>query len=397
MTDTLHYGPAAETDVPTLARLMHEAFAGPLNRSEEWVRLHAFDNIRVTRGAPGGLPESCLFRIPMGMHFGGRSVPMVGVAGVAADPTKRGQGSGRRMMERCVQEIGEAGVAVSGLYASTRPLYRQVGYEAAGGRYEHELPIDRLPKFRTDLTIRRLTSEDQPQMTRCYSAFASQQNGTLDRGSYIWARVWKNRGEPYHAFGAVNRDGDLEGYVLLTQQPPPGFGKHNVILSDFAATSAQGVRALSTFLAGYTTMGDKVVYFGGPTHPLFTLLPHQWGTIRVFEPWMLRVTNVAAALEHRGYDPGVRARITLDVHDETIPMNTGTWGVEVEDGRARVTKGATAGESLRTDARGLAAIYSGYLTPQDAALSGMCEASPAALAAARSVFAGPSPWMSDFF
>jgi predicted acetyltransferase len=42
-------------------------------------------------------------------------------------------------------------------------------------------------------------------------------------------------------------------------------------------------------------------------------------------------------------------------------------------------------------------MYTGYLSPFEAAALGLVEAGQRSLAAMQSLFAGPSPWMRDFF
>lgn len=395
MTADCTYGIASESDFPAVARLISEAFGGPLPGAEEWARSHGASNIRVMREQAEA--RSCLIRIPMGQFFGGRSVPMVGIAGVGADVTRRGQGLGRRMMTECVREIAAEGVALSALYASTRPLYRQVGFESAGARFEYEIPLDRLPKFTDTLEVRRISPDNQSDMTRCYNAVASTHNGPLDRGAYCWGRVWKFRDEPFKGFGAFNARGEIEGYVTLAQRrpPPPAMTNHDVVLSDAIFTTAAAARTLVNFLAGFTTVGDRLRFFGSPNHAIFMLLGHHHAQIRQQEAWMLRITDVKRALEQRGYNPHVRARLAFEVSD-VIDANRGPWTLDVEAGRATATR-AASDAPLRTSIRGLAAMYTGYLSPREAMIAGLCEGPAQMLDAAGAVFAGEMPWMVDFF
>ncbi len=77
---------------------------------------------------------------PMRQWWHGRSMPMAGVAGVKVAPEERGRGVGTAMMTRLLDEISERGFAVSVLFPTTAPLYRGMGWEIAGGRYETVLP-----------------------------------------------------------------------------------------------------------------------------------------------------------------------------------------------------------------------------------------------------------------
>ena len=78
------------------------------------------------------------------------------------------------------------------------------------------------------------------------------------------------------------------------------------------------------------------------------------------------------------------------------PANAGRWTLRVEEGRGRVERGGRGRIAL--DARGLAALYSGFHGADTLAAFGRLKASaPEDLATAVALFAGPTPWMPDMF
>lgn len=388
------FSPAAERDVPALVSLITDAFAGPADAAEAWVRTHALFNVRVLRDADR--PVSCALRIPMAQHFGGRAVPMAGIAGVAVSPVHRGAGLASDLMSRVVAELAEEGVALSTLYASTRPLYRRVGYESAGCRFSHRIPVARLAREPGAAPVSPLSDADMPLARACYERAAPALQGSLLRGDYCWSRIWKNRDDVFRGFGVRGTGGSLEGYVALRQQRKPETGHHDLVLNDFVATSPAAVAALSTFLAGFATMADDLVFHAGASHPLSLLMPHHHGGVTLHEPWMLRICNAPRALESRGYPAGITATLTLDIRDETVSSNAGLWTLTVRDGSARVTRGGS-GPALSLDIRGLAAVYTSFLSPQQASLADLARGTDDLLAQAGVIFAGPAPSMSDFF
>ena len=70
----------------------------------------------------------------------GRPVPMAGVAGVQVAPEYRGQGVGRAVMTALAELMTERGYPLSVLYPATMTIYRSLGWEIAGHRYEAVLP-----------------------------------------------------------------------------------------------------------------------------------------------------------------------------------------------------------------------------------------------------------------
>ena len=101
-------------------------------------------------------------------------------------------------------------------------------------------------------------------------------------------------------------------------------------------------------------MVPEISWFGGPNHPLLMLLQerHYEASLQMF--WMIRILNVAAALEARGYPLGQRTQCHLEIEDDVIPDNTGRYVLEVEEGSARVNRGGNG--SLRMHIRGLAPL-----------------------------------------
>src|SRR5262245_51321796 len=113
------YRGMTDADLPRISRLLHHAFAGQEDMCGIWLRDAGFHHVRVM-GETGREPDATLVRIPMGQYFGGKSVPMMGIAGVAVAPEARGRGIARQLMEETIRECHREGWALSGLYASTQ-------------------------------------------------------------------------------------------------------------------------------------------------------------------------------------------------------------------------------------------------------------------------------------
>lgn len=394
---------AGEADIAPLSRIIHHAFAGPLDGCEKWVRESGLENWRLLRADPGGVPVAGLLRVPMGQHFGGRSVPMLGIAGVAVAPEARGRGLARRLMQATLREAASArsdgAAAISCLYPSTPALYRQVGYELAGHRFFTTMPVGRIDvRERGGGEIRPLTDEDDAAVRACYAGFAAAFEGTLDRGAYCWSRVRESRGTRYAGFGVTSASGGLDGYVYFSQERNPRTGYHDVMISDLAFVTADAGRRLLSFLADFATTAESAVFFGGPMHPLVSLMASRHYSVEKRDYWMVRVLDVARAISARGFPAGVRSEVAIDIADDLITENTGTWMIRVADGRASATRSPASSDALRCDIGAIAPLYSGLYTVRQLALLGRVQGSPAAIAAADATFRGAgTPWMSDMF
>jgi predicted acetyltransferase len=387
------YGVArGEKELPELARLVSHAFAGPLEGSSEWLRAAGLQHVRVLHD--GGRPVASLLRVPMAQYFGQRSVPMMGVAGVAVAPEARGRGHARRIMQSALLEMHEEGWPISCLYASTQSLYRQVGYEQAGHRFMIRIPLSQIDVRERSAAVAPLDDGNAAEVEACYRDFACAQQGWLDRGDYCWKRVREMRGERYHAFG-VRSGTRLDGYAFLTQRRKVESGRHDVILSDVAFRTPSAGRRLLGFFADFATVGDELVFHGGPHHPLLWLLGQQRFTVTLRDYWMTRITDLARALEGRGYASAVSARVHLEVADELIGKNAGRWVLSVESGKGAVQKGGSG--EVRMEARALAALWTGFATPAQLRTLGAIEGTEAALGTLGALFASGTPSMPDMF
>ena len=382
-------------DLDAVARMIALAFGGTPEKSKDWLASGGHDNLRVVRA--GDHAVASLMRIPMGAYFGGQSVPLHGVAGVAVAPEERGSGRAAFLMREFLRTSHDEGWPLAGLYASTHTLYRKVGYEHAGHRFQYTVPFVRIDASEpTDSGYRvvALTDQDEPDVRACYAAFARHFEGSLDRGPYIWSRLRKLREDTYTGFGIRDRSGVLRAYIHLTQQRTPS-GRHDVLLSDLAFLDADAGRRLWKLLRDFSTMGESLIFFGGPTHPALQLLNQQRHEVKLKDDWLIRVINAKRALESRGYSPAIRAELHLHIDDELIPANAGRFVLRVADAKGSLESGGNG--SLRISARGLATIYSGFNTPTQARMLGLCSGDDAAFAAADSVFARSTPWMSDMY
>lgn len=391
------YEAAKRSDIPEVARLITLAFAGTLERSTKWVKDNGLENIRVVR--EGKSIPACLRRIEMGQFFGGKRVPLCGIAGVATAPEERGKGHARRMMEECVREMFDKGEAIGGLYCSTQALYRQSGFEQAGHRFLIKVPVARLLGGSKARSVIVLKETDQERIEACYRRFAAAYNGMLDRTEYIWKRIKERPDEKFQGYGVLDERGELAGYLYMVQARETASIRQELQLSDIAFTTAEAGRQLIAFLADYEPMADYITLAGGPLHPLLTLLPQQRYEVKLKDYWMLRVVNVKRALEARGYSRAIQGSVELDVADDVIEANTGRWLARFSGGKAHVQKLHSHGPTgaISCGIRGLAAMYSGLYSPRQAASLGLCTGDERSLDVLGGALSGGTPWMSDHY
>jgi predicted acetyltransferase len=381
------YGVATEVDRSGLARILSHCFGFPAEDVPEWLTRASHENVRAYR--EGDALIGGLIVVPMGQYFGGRSVPMLGIAGVGIPPELRGQGAATKMMSECVREARASGYALSALYPATVALYRGVGYARAGARYEIKIAPGAAATRERSLRIERVADDDM-DVRAVYSRYAARRPGFLDRGPYIWGRIFKPRKGSVESFKVIG-DRGCEGYVAVVHKM--GDMISEVSVNDLVALSKPAAARLLDLLAGYGSIASSIRWYGTAPDLLTSALPERRHDIRLTDYWMLRVCDVEKALTARGY--AGEGALDLAIEDDVIKENSGRYKLRVRDGRASLERGGEG--TFKIDVRGLAALYSGFHDARTLMELGDLETRDEHLATADSLFAGNAPAMSDFF
>lgn len=385
------YGPLEASQRESLAAVMAYSFATPTEMTTRWIGRGGMDNSRVV--SIGDEVMACLFKVPMGVWFGGRSVPNVGVSGVAVAPAHRGAGVAKRLMVELLREAHEEGTAVSTLYPATIGLYRACGYELAGGHYRFDAKLEALSRRRSPATLREATDADLPALKALYRS-ARREDGNADRGPYIWDRVLAPRFEETDRF-VVEEDGAITGYTCF-QRKADTAPYHRIACTDLVATTAGALDRILDFFTTHRSFVKQISWFGGPVDPFAVAWPERAYSITLEESFMLRISHVELALLARGYPAETKAALTLDVDDPAIEGNRGIWSLAIEDGVPSVDRAETRAK-LAVSIRGLAALYAGYLSATKLRTLGWITGDDAAVAEAERIFITRGPWLDHMF
>jgi predicted acetyltransferase len=332
-----------------------------------------------------------------GHFFGGRSVQALGIGGVAVAPEARGRRVAERLVVEVLREFRRRGFAISTLFPATVPVYRRCGYEYMSLRVRFRVPLRSLPRAAGPEVV-PWTDEHLGEVAACYRAWAVGQNGVVDRPE----RWWPDRVLLAHEGGEVFRycvreGGAVTGYLVYTQATRGDVADWSFDLNvrDLVWTTPAAAASLLAFAGRHRSNAVDLVWTGPPNDPLANLLVEQDAG---FDSWfrqMIRIVDVAAAFEARGYPAGLARAVELSVEDPHVADNALGWRVEVAGGRARVSPAPGAG--ARVDVATLGAMWSGMLAPADARRLGKLVADDDTVEGLGEMFAGPVPWINDWF
>lgn len=390
---TSRYGPpTGDAEVRAYASIVATTFAGEPAAFEDWVRSFG-DDLRVLRGN-GVVAGLTIYR--MGQFFGGRSVPTWGIAGVAVPPHLRGEGIGMELMRAVLHENAESGPALSTLYPAVPALYRKLGWEFAGSRVLARMRLADLPQQGGDALVRPATPADEAAIRQLYNAQHAALNGCLDRADAIWQRLRRAPRETPVLEYVAERAGAVVGYLLyLQKRDAPARFAFDVVVRELVAADPGAALAMLNMLARHRSVAREVTIPTSPGDPwMAAILPNQEVPVESHLGWMLRIVRVKDALAQRGYADHVSARAAFELHDPELPQNNGAWSLNLAGGVMRVKRG---GKGPRLEIGGLAALYAGCQMPSRLRAAGLLSGSDAGDAALAAMFAGPSPFMPDFF
>jgi predicted acetyltransferase len=320
----------------------------------------------------------------------GRRVPMAGIAGVVVDPAYRGRGVGSRLMRGVLERSHELGSALTALYPATLPVYRKLGYEFGGGRYRFTFPAAELRTLGgKDVAVRRGGPADAELLLELVAAVRGEGG---ESGMLGWrtedVRSWL---EEETTFCYVAED----GFVVY------GWNGSDLRVEEVVASSEPTLRALWSVVGTGSSIARSVHAYVGPQDPIHQLLGHEAEHDVKLQRWMLRLVDAPAAIAARGW-PGVAALdrpldVPLEIDDPELPSNAGHWSLRVATNGAELVRAEPRPDALRLTARGLSALYAG--TPlatlrRTGTATGGTAPDDARLDA---LFAGPTPYMLDYF
>jgi predicted acetyltransferase len=357
-----------------------------------------------------GVPAGAAMLHDMRQYWLGSPVACGGVASVKVAPEHRGAGIGRALMTGLLDLAAARGYLVSVLYPATTPIYRSLGWELAGAKYQFTVPARSLRALaRPDVQladapappVRRVLPADAATMT---AVAAAAHLAARDAGAITWdegpARQWLSR-EDLYAYFAGDGDG-ADG----DRPRADGFAAYRWANGDSAelfvervhATTPQALRALWSVIASNASVTRTVRGWTAPDDPFWWLTRERDATISYRSMWMLRVIDAPGAIAARGFPPAVSVSVPVELTDQARPANAGSWRLTVANGTGTLIQngGGSSPVPLTLGPRGLAALYAG--TPvASLRMAGLAAGgAPAADAALDAAFAA-TPYMVDDF
>ncbi|RFA15339.1 hypothetical protein B7R21_04810 [Subtercola boreus] len=296
------------------------------------------------------------------------------ISNVTVRPTHRRRGLLRAMMTENLRRASDAGFPLAALTVSEATIYRRFGFGVASTVSHVTVSTDE--RFRMLVPpAGRSEYIDLPELARLapavFARFHARNPGSVDRHAATWPRnsgELTDSGQPdLSVYAAAHYDdsGDPDGYVSYRSRE--NGSPRTLEVLDLVAATDSAYLGLWDFLASIDLTGRVDWETAPAADPLRWALADWRSVTQTFvEDWLwLRVLDVPAAFEARGYLPGTSGEIVLRVTD-ALGYAAGTFRLRVADARATVTRVDPAPDltpDLSLDAPELGSLYLGGVDP----------------------------------
>ncbi|KAB1187690.1 MULTISPECIES: enhanced intracellular survival protein Eis [Haloferax] len=263
--------------------------------------------------------------------------PLPGITAVASPPEARRQGHIATMLDDLLVEFRETGRYLSALWPFKYEFYRRFGWATTNNYAKTTVSPEELtavcPAARGEFV--RLRADDWDRLDAVYADSATE-DLALDRTEGWWRyRVFRGWETDPYVYG-WELDGDLRGYVVYRVKGD--WESRTMHVDQLAGVDTEAQRHLLRFVRDHDSQVDSVVFEREHerTRLIDDLTDPRAATVEIKPGPMVRIVDVAAALEAVSYPTAAESAFVFDVSDDRCAWNDETFRVVVTDGEASV-------------------------------------------------------------
>ncbi|MFB3897512.1 MAG: enhanced intracellular survival protein Eis [bacterium] len=385
-----------ESERQMIAEIYNNSYKTGLEMGQKWAEKSVLSNTRAI--FEGKHIVSIIQILPYEIWVGGKVIPMGGIGGVATRADSQGKGYAGALMTDSVRDMREHKQWTSILYPFSHAYYRKFGWELCGHRLVfREFKQDAIRPFDEKKLVRFCEPEKEiPLLDKIYTQYAKKYNLTVKRTKLLWTQkidqIMKDKGQGY----IIEDKSEGIGYMLCTHNRIE-FG-HECMIKEFACLNLTAYKAFFGFLQ---QMPNNISRFQihTPSYPvLWKYLREPFSCRITSEPvFQFRVVDVQKAVELRGYPEDAKGKITFSIKDDCGKWNEGPWKLELESGKAKLSKTSDTPEFSCT-IQTFSELYSGYRVADDLTADGKLEISSLSkLPFLKSAFFDRTTHIMDYF
>jgi predicted acetyltransferase len=338
---------------------------------------------------------------------GGSTVPMGGTTVVTVQPTHRRRGLLRSMMTTHLEDVASRGEPLAGLWASEASIYGRFGYGPA--TFRHVVEVDaRSVQFRGppgDGRLRLVEPEAADTLEReVYERARPERVGMLTRSDAWWSyrliadpEAWRG-GKSAQRHLVHEEDGAITGYARYRQKGKweDFVAKGEVEVIEVISLTDSAHLAMWGFLTSIDLYPNVEAWNLAVDDPLpFQVTDGRRVSRKIVDALWLRVMDVPAALEARGYEES--GSVVLEVVDPAEPSTSGVYRLSSSEGIGTcVSVDDTPDVTLDADALG--SLYLGGGGAMSLAAAGRIRGDVGAVTRLHRIMrVARPPWCPDVF
>ncbi|WP_336037677.1 GNAT family N-acetyltransferase [Halobacterium yunchengense] len=319
-----------------------------------------------------------------------------GLSVVASPPEHRRRGHvGALLADSLAQSRGE-GVHLSALWPFKRSFYAKYGWATGTRAVRHELDVEALsfaPPY--DGEFVRLDEDDWERVDAVHDAHGARYELTMDRTEEWWRkRVFAGWDDDPYVYG-FERGGDLAAYLTYDVRDDD---EPALRVMDWACVDHDARLAVLRFVADHDSQVETASVWTSPTEDLLDLAPDGAdgvdATLRLGP--MVRLVDVADALEALSYPEEVTLDAVFDVSDPLADWNDDAFRVTVSGGTASVER-ADREADVALGVGALSQLSVGYRSASELEAVGDVDADPGVVDALDDAFPERQPFLREGF
>jgi predicted acetyltransferase len=360
-----------------LSKLWYYCFADPTDslpttpsEKEEWDKYFKIINLKSSLGYyEDGKLASTYVIVDYNMFVRGTLMKMGGIAAVASRPEQRKKGHVTALLTESLKVMRENKQYISVLYPFKFSFYRRYGYiHCADYRWVISTPQNiLLPKNFQPLEVKELTHDESYDIVHPIREKIGQKYNFV---VFDDATSWKyhNLGKKSKIYGIID-NGEYVGYFIFKREKTKGRWDIRLSFRDVIVDSMHARLTVLDFIKKHVDqckdfrmnfIGDEQAtdYFdnlwdGDDYHN------HESGGP------MFRIIDIEKAIESLKFDNQLNVSFTINVEDEYAPWNNGVMKIDIDKGKAKVSRVNKQEADLQTEIRAFTQLFVGYRSLDD--------------------------------
>lgn len=313
---------------------------------------------------------SSLYLLHMDMRLRNSIVQMGGIATLASNAFKRGQGAVKRLLKESLIQMKKEGVKVSVLYPFSVSFYRKYGWEQFDETVEHHLSPSVINKDLPSEAYQLHHSKDaDEEVIAYYKRFASQRYNFIQKEKIHWDMELTSIGDTDITRQVVSMKKDNQVVGLLTLKYMTKKEGTTLVIGNVCYDNRDVLNAIMKFIASLSLQCSRVVVYFPKDLAIWPFLTEQTTDSFIRQRSMIRIVDVSALDGLALNSPD--CEFNLKITDPFAEWNDGVFNLKVKDGVLAVEK--TEHADMVCDINAFSSIISGHTDFSEMIASGKVE------------------------